>query len=133
MSKLRSVCTTLSLILLAASSARAQGTVKEDGASDWPTFATKAEKLLTQDKVAIVLGGWTSASRKSMLPVFETRVSRRHEMPSRTLPSIALCGFLSVRTAFFVSRPPAPVPHDIRRLSPFRTSTGRCSYPGCSG
>ncbi|WP_230285894.1 hypothetical protein, partial [Deinococcus sp. 23YEL01] len=35
------------------------------------------------------------------------RVSRRHEMPSRTPPSIALCGFLSVRTAFFVSRPPA--------------------------
>ena len=45
--------------------------VKEDGASDWPTFATKAEKLLTQDKVATVFGGWTSASRKSMLPVFE--------------------------------------------------------------
>ena len=39
--------------------------------SDWPTFATKAEKLLTQDKVATVFGGWTSASRKAMLPVFE--------------------------------------------------------------
>ena len=116
MSKLRSVCTTgLSVTLLAASTASAQGTVKvgvlhsltgtmaiseitvanaaqlaideinagggvlgkkievvkEDGASDWPTFATKAEKLLTQDKVATVFGGWTSASRKSMLPVFE--------------------------------------------------------------
>lgn len=45
--------------------------VKEDGASDWPTFATKAEKLLTQDRVAAVFGGWTSASRKAMLPVFE--------------------------------------------------------------
>lgn len=45
--------------------------VKEDGASDWPTFATKAEKLLTQDKVSTVFGGWTSASRKAMLPVFE--------------------------------------------------------------
>ncbi|WP_157451996.1 urea ABC transporter substrate-binding protein [Deinococcus aquatilis] len=45
--------------------------VKEDGASDWPTFATKAEKLLTQDKVVTVFGGWTSASRKAMLPVFE--------------------------------------------------------------
>ena len=45
--------------------------VKEDGASDWPTFATKAEKLLTQDKVSVVFGGWTSASRKAMLPVFE--------------------------------------------------------------
>ena len=45
--------------------------VKEDGASDWPTFALKAEKLLTQDKVAAIFGGWTSASRKAMLPVIE--------------------------------------------------------------
>jgi urea transport system substrate-binding protein len=45
--------------------------VIEDGASDWPTFASKAEKLLTVDKVATVFGGWTSASRKAMLPVFE--------------------------------------------------------------
>lgn len=45
--------------------------VIEDGASDWPTFAQKAEKLLTVDKVAAVFGGWTSASRKAMLPVFE--------------------------------------------------------------
>ena len=45
--------------------------VVEDGASDWPTFAEKAEKLLTQDEVAVVFGGWTSASRKAMLPVFE--------------------------------------------------------------
>ena len=45
--------------------------VIEDGASDWPTFAEKAEKLLTVDDVAVVFGGWTSASRKAMLPVFE--------------------------------------------------------------
>jgi urea transport system substrate-binding protein len=45
--------------------------VVEDGASDWPTFAQKAEKLLTVDKVATVFGGWTSASRKAMKPVFE--------------------------------------------------------------
>lgn len=45
--------------------------VVEDGASDWPTFAEKAEKLLTSDDVAVVFGGWTSASRKAMLPVFE--------------------------------------------------------------
>jgi len=43
----------------------------EDGASDWPTFAEKAQKLLQQDRVATVFGGWTSASRKAMLPVFE--------------------------------------------------------------
>jgi urea transport system substrate-binding protein len=45
--------------------------VTEDGASDWPTFAEKAKQLLTVDKVAAVFGGWTSASRKAMLPVFE--------------------------------------------------------------
>ena len=45
--------------------------VIEDGASDWPTFAEKAQKLISVDKVATVFGGWTSASRKAMLPVFE--------------------------------------------------------------
>ena len=45
--------------------------VQEDGASDWPTFAEKAKKLLVEDKVAAVFGCWTSASRKAVLPVFE--------------------------------------------------------------
>ena len=45
--------------------------VVEDGASDWPTFAEKAQKLIAVDKVATTFGGWTSASRKAMLPVFE--------------------------------------------------------------
>ena len=45
--------------------------VVEDGASDPTTFAQKAGKLLESDKVATVFGGWTSASRKAMLPVFE--------------------------------------------------------------
>jgi urea transport system substrate-binding protein len=45
--------------------------VQEDGASDWPTFAEKAKKLLVQDHVPSVFGCWTSASRKAVLPVFE--------------------------------------------------------------
>ena len=45
--------------------------ITEDGASDWPTFAEKAKKLLEQDKVAVVFGCWTSASRKAVKPVFE--------------------------------------------------------------
>jgi urea transport system substrate-binding protein len=45
--------------------------IVEDGASDWPTFAEKAKKLLLKDKVAAVFGCYTSASRKSVLPVFE--------------------------------------------------------------
>ena len=39
--------------------------VVEDGASDWPTFAEKAQKLISTDDVAATFGGWTSASRIS--------------------------------------------------------------------
>lgn len=42
-----------------------------DPASNWPLFAEKARQLLTQDKVAVAFGCWTSVSRKSVLPVFE--------------------------------------------------------------
>jgi urea transport system substrate-binding protein len=45
--------------------------VVEDGASDPAVFAQKASKLTESDKVSTVFGGWTSASRKAMLPVFE--------------------------------------------------------------
>lgn len=45
--------------------------VQEDGASDWPTYAEKAQKLIVNDKVAAVFGCWTSASRKAVLPIFE--------------------------------------------------------------
>jgi urea transport system substrate-binding protein len=45
--------------------------IREDGASDWPTFAEKSKKLLVNDRVAAVFGCWTSASRKAVLPVFE--------------------------------------------------------------
>ena len=45
--------------------------VIEDGASDPTTFAEKAKKLLQKDKVATIFGGWTSASRKAMLPIVE--------------------------------------------------------------
>ena len=43
----------------------------EDGASDWPTFADIAKKLILKDQVAVVFGWWSSASRKAVLPVFE--------------------------------------------------------------
>jgi urea transport system substrate-binding protein len=45
--------------------------IKEDGASDWPTFAEKSKKLLINDHCAAVFGCWTSASRKAVLPIFE--------------------------------------------------------------
>ena len=42
-----------------------------DPASNWPLFAEKAKQLISQDKVSVVFGCWTSVSRKSVLPVFE--------------------------------------------------------------
>jgi urea transport system substrate-binding protein len=46
--------------------------VAEDGASEPTIFAEKAQKLIRSDCVAAVFGGWTSSSRKAMLPVFES-------------------------------------------------------------
>ena len=42
-----------------------------DPASNWPLFAEKAKQLISQDKVAVTFGCWTSVSRKSVLPVYE--------------------------------------------------------------
>lgn len=50
-------------------------TVTEDGASEPTIFAERAGKLIRQDCVAATFGGWTSASRKAMLPVFEAQDS----------------------------------------------------------
>jgi urea transport system substrate-binding protein len=49
--------------------------VSQDGASDWPTFAEKAQTLITEDKVVATFGCWTSASRKAVKPVFERNKS----------------------------------------------------------
>ncbi|MFK7602945.1 transporter substrate-binding protein [Deinococcus sp. SM5_A1] len=46
---------------------------KQDGYSDWPTFATKAEKLLTQDRVATV-GHGTGARRHRLAAADTVRV-----------------------------------------------------------
>jgi urea transport system substrate-binding protein len=45
--------------------------VVADPASDWDLFAEKARDLLTKERVAVVFGCWTAASRKAVLPVFE--------------------------------------------------------------
>jgi len=42
-----------------------------DPLSNWDLFAEKARDLLARDNVAVVFGCWTSASRKSVLPIFE--------------------------------------------------------------
>ena len=60
--------------------------IVEDGASDWPTFAEKSKKLIDQDAVPVVFGGWTSASRKACL--LYTSPSPRDGLLSR-MPSSA--------------------------------------------
>jgi urea transport system substrate-binding protein len=43
-----------------------------DPASNWDLFAEKARELISREQVAVVFGCWTSVSRKSVLPVFES-------------------------------------------------------------
>jgi urea transport system substrate-binding protein len=43
-----------------------------DPASNWDLFAEKAKQLIVQEKCAVTFGCWTSVSRKSVLPVFES-------------------------------------------------------------
>ena len=44
-----------------------------DGESDETIFAHQAEKLIRQEKTCTIFGCWTSASRKSVLPIVEER------------------------------------------------------------
>lgn len=45
--------------------------VVADGGSDASQFAQRAEQLIIKDKVAVIFGCWTSASRKTVIPVVE--------------------------------------------------------------
>ncbi|GAA2010829.1 urea ABC transporter substrate-binding protein [Catenulispora yoronensis] len=45
--------------------------VVADGCSDWPTFAAEAERLIGEEGVAAIFGCYTSASRKTIIPVVE--------------------------------------------------------------
>ncbi len=47
--------------------------VVADGRSDWPTFAREAEHLIDREKVSVIFGCWSSASRKSVKPVVEQK------------------------------------------------------------
>jgi urea transport system substrate-binding protein len=42
-----------------------------DGKSDWGVFANLADSLISRAKVEVVFGCWTSASRKTVRPIFE--------------------------------------------------------------
>ena len=44
----------------------------EDGASNWDLFAEKSSQMIDAG-YPVVFGGWTSASRKKMLPVYESK------------------------------------------------------------
>lgn len=42
-----------------------------DGQSDWDVFAAEAERLITEEGVSVIFGCWTSACRRTVVPVFE--------------------------------------------------------------
>ena len=44
-----------------------------DGKSDSPTFAREAERLIENEKVDVIIGCWTSANRKTVMPVVENK------------------------------------------------------------
>jgi urea transport system substrate-binding protein len=46
-------------------------TVVVDGKSDWPSFASGIETLIQQEKVSVLFGCWTSASRKLVKSIVE--------------------------------------------------------------
>lgn len=52
---------------------RSLSPVIADGASDPATFAREAERLIDDHRVAVIFGCWTSASRKAVVPVIESR------------------------------------------------------------
>ena len=45
--------------------------VVADGRSDWPSFAMEAQRLIAREGVSVVFGCWTSASRRTVRPIFE--------------------------------------------------------------
>ena len=47
--------------------------VVADGRSDPATFAREAERLIDDEHVVTVFGCWTSASRRTVVPLFEAR------------------------------------------------------------
>ncbi|NGN64958.1 urea ABC transporter substrate-binding protein [Streptomyces sp. A7024] len=47
--------------------------VQADGRSDPAVFARRADRLLARDRVPVIFGCWTSASRRSVVPVVEHR------------------------------------------------------------
>ena len=49
--------------------------IVRDGASDAQQFAKVVDELLSEQDVVAIFGGWTSASRKSMIPVIERHKS----------------------------------------------------------
>ena len=70
-----------------------------DPASNWPLFAEKARELITQQKVDVVFGCWTSVSRKSVLPVFE-------ELNSMLFYPVQYEGEESSRNVFYTGAAP---------------------------
>ncbi len=74
--------------------------VVEDGASDPAIFAEKARKLLETDEVTAIFGGWTSDSRKAMLPVLA-------ELEGLLFYPVQYEGFESSPNVFYIGAEPS--------------------------
>ena len=75
-----------------------------DPASNWPLFAEKARELIEKEQVDVVFGGWTSVSRKSMLPVFE-------ELNSLLFYPVQYEGEESSKNVFYTGAAPVSYTH----------------------
>lgn len=76
-----------------------------DGQSEEAVFARHAERLIAREEVCTIFGCWTSASRKSVLPILE---KKDHLLVYPT----HMKEWSSVQTSFTRAR------HQINRLSP---------------
>jgi hypothetical protein len=58
-----------------------------DGRSDWLAFAREATRLIETEKVDVIFGCWTSASRKSVKPIVEQHnITWTSDKPVRPIP-----------------------------------------------
>ena len=100
-----------------------------DPASEWDAFTDKALELLAKDKVAVVFGCWTSASRKAVIPVFE-------RLNALLFYPVQHEGEESSRNVFYTGAAPSqqaiPAVRYLMSRKAARFAVGSCSEPTTS-
>ena len=95
-----------------------------DPASNWPLFAEKARQLISQDKVAVVFGCWTSVSRKSVLPVFK-------ELNGLLFYPVQYEGEELEKNVFYTGAAPEPAGHPRGRIPDVARTAAAPSASSC--